>query len=73
VIRLLDPYGLIIDQHLHRLPPEPRIDREAEVVEPNVARLPDQAVQLTESAEAPQATRINHAPCRTSRTTSGER
>jgi hypothetical protein len=62
---LLDPYGIVIDQHLHRLPPEPRIDREPEVVEPNVARLPDQAVQLTETAEAPQAARINRAPCRT--------
>ena len=62
MIRLLDPYGLIIDQHLHRLPPEPRIDREAEVVEPNVALLAHLAGQLTEAEEAPQAAGIDHAP-----------
>ena len=66
MVCLLDPYGLVIDQYLHRLPLKPRIDREAEVVKPNVARLPDHAGQLTEAEEAPEAARIDHAPCRTS-------
>jgi hypothetical protein len=62
MIPLLDPYGIVIDQHLHRLAPQPRIDIEPEVVEPNVARLPDQAGQLAEAEEAPQAARIDQAP-----------
>ncbi|MGH8067953.1 MAG: hypothetical protein ACRERE_22550 [Candidatus Entotheonellia bacterium] len=66
MIRPLDPHDIVIDQHLHGLPPEPRIDRQAEVVEPNVARLPDPAGQLTESEEAPEAAAIDHAPLRTS-------
>ena len=66
MIPLLDPYGIVIDQHLHGLPPEPRIDIETEVVEPNVARLPDQAGQLTEAEEAPKTAGIDHAPFGTS-------
>ena len=62
MIPLLDSYGIVIDQHLHRLPPEPRIDIEPEVVEPNVARLPDQAGQLPEAEEAPKTAGSDHAP-----------
>jgi hypothetical protein len=36
VLGLLDPYGLVIDQHLDGLPPEDPIDIEAEVVQPNL-------------------------------------
>jgi hypothetical protein len=36
VVSLLDPQRLIIDQHLNGLPPEPPIDIEAEVVQPNL-------------------------------------
>lgn len=62
MIPLLDPYGIVVDQNLHGLPPEPRIDIQAEVVESNVARLPDQAGQLPEAEEAPKAAGIDHAP-----------
>jgi hypothetical protein len=62
VIRRLDPYGIVIEQYLHRLPPAPWIDIQAEVVEPNVARWPDHACELTESEEAPKAAGIDHAP-----------
>jgi hypothetical protein len=59
VLRPLDPYGIVIDQHLYRVSPEAGVDSQAEVVQPNVARLPDQACQLPESEEAPEAAGIN--------------
>jgi hypothetical protein len=37
MLRLLDAQCLIIDQHVHRLPPQPRINIETEVVEQNLA------------------------------------
>jgi hypothetical protein len=61
VISVLDPHGLVIDQYLHGLSPEPGINIEPEVMEPNVARLSDQAGQLAEAEEAPQAAGIDHA------------
>ena len=59
MIRPLDPYGIVIDQHLDRVSPESGVDSEAEVMQPNVTRLPDQACQLPESEEAPEAAGMN--------------
>jgi hypothetical protein len=57
--RPLDPYGVIIDQHLYGLPPDALIDKEATVVESNLAMLAHPAWQRTEPEDAPQATWVD--------------
>jgi hypothetical protein len=66
VIRLLDPHRIIIDQHLHGLPPESLIDQEAEVVEPHLAVLTHDACHLTELEDAPEMAGIDRTPFGTS-------
>ena len=55
VFSLLDPQRLIIDQDLNGLPPEPPIDREAEVVQPNLSILAHRSGALTEPEDALEA------------------
>jgi hypothetical protein len=62
MLGLLDPQCLVIDQHVHRLAPEPRIDGEAEVMEPNLAILPHLAGLLAEAEDAPKAARLDLSP-----------
>jgi hypothetical protein len=52
VCRRLDPHRLIIDQDLGGLPPEAPIDREPEVVPPNLAILALSPGGLTEREDA---------------------
>jgi hypothetical protein len=54
MLRLLDAQCLIIDQHVHRLPPQPRINIETEVVEPNLTLLPHLAGLLAEAEDPPE-------------------
>jgi hypothetical protein len=48
MVSLLDAHGIVIDQHVHRLSPQPRIDIEPEVVEPNLPLLPHLAGLLAD-------------------------
>ena len=52
MLGLLDPQRLIIDQDLDGLPPEPPIDIEAEVVQPNLTVLAYRPGALTEPENA---------------------
>jgi hypothetical protein len=54
LLRLLDAQGLVIDQHVHRVSPQPRINLEAEVVEPNLPLLPHPAGLLAEAEDPPE-------------------
>ena len=54
LLRRLDAQCLVIDQHVHRLAPQPRINREPEVVEPNLTLLPHLAGLLAEAGDPPE-------------------
>ena len=57
----LDAHGIVIHQDLHGVSPQPRIDREAKVVEPNLPLLPHLAGLLTEAEDPSEAGRFDRA------------
>ena len=57
----LDAHGLVSHQDLHRVSPQPRIDREATVVEPTLPLLPHLAGLLTEAEDPSEAGRFDLA------------
>jgi hypothetical protein len=61
-IGLLDPYGVIVDEDVHGLPPEALIHREAEVVQPDVTIGAYHARAVPEPEGALQATRFDRSP-----------
>jgi hypothetical protein len=64
VVSLFDPQRLVIDQHLNGLPPEPPIDIEADVVQPNLPLLAHCSGALTEPEDALKAGGIDGSPRR---------
>jgi hypothetical protein len=61
VLVLFDPHSLVIQQYLYGLSPEPLIDIEAEVMEPNLPLLTPLAGLLTEGEDPSEAGRFDHA------------
>ena len=52
--RLLHASGLVIDPHVHRLAPQPRVDRAPDVVEPDWPLRPPLARLLAEAEDPPE-------------------
>ena len=61
VLRLLNPYHLIIEQYFDGLAGEPVIHIQAKVVEPNLALQAHLAGQLAEAEDPPEACRFDRA------------
>jgi hypothetical protein len=64
VFRLLDSQGLIIDQPFDGLSPEPPIDIEAEIVQPNLSILAYRPGALSEPEDALEAGGLDGSPMR---------